>query len=214
MKLTLPKLPYNTDALNPFISERQLERHYFGHLKGYIDKLNQLPIVSSSSRMKLEELVLMGRRQREESRMDTLPPEPRSSTLYNLSAQVYNHTFYFRCLKPNGGSQATGDIADIIKNQYGSFDSFRNKVVAKGNSLFGSGWVWVVLDDEGALDIIQSFDAETPIVYRGLIPLMCIDVWEHAYYLDYENHRLDYLRSVMGSLINWDFVNENLSHAG
>lgn len=214
MRLTLPKLPYDLGALAPTISRRQLELHYLGHLKGYIDKLNQSPDVAGSGRMKLEELVLIGKRQREESRIDTLPPEPRASSLYNLAAQVYNHTFYFRCLKPRGGGPATGTVSEIIHTQYGSFEAFRNKLIAKGGSLFGSGWIWVVLDDEGALDIIKGFDAETPIAYRGLAPILCIDVWEHAYYIDYEMDRHNYLCSVMDNLINWDFVNENLSHSG
>lgn len=209
MKIVLPKLPYELDALAPTISRRQLEVHYRGHLKGYVDKLNQLPVFANLEKMKLEEVIVMGKHQHVDNRVGVLPPGEHPSTLYNLSAQVYNHTFYFNGLRPGSGPPS-GDIAEIIDAQYGSWEAFRKKLIAKGNNLFGSGWIWVVLDDEGELSIIKGLDAEVPFVYRGLTPIFCIDVWEHAYYLDYENHRGDYLRSVIDNLINWSFVNKNL----
>jgi len=212
MKLVLPKLPYELDALAPTISRRQLEVHHHGHLKGYIDKLNQLPAFASLERKGLEEVVLAGKHEHVDNRIGVLPPGEHPSTLYNLSAQVYNHTFFFNCLKPKGGGKPTGDIAEIIDSQFGNYESFRKKLIAKGKNLFGSGWVWVVLDDESQLSITKGLNAEVPFVYRGLTPILCIDVWEHAYYLDYENRRGDYLRGVVDNLLNWGFANKNLAN--
>lgn len=214
MKLVLPKLPYELDALEPTISRRQMELHYGAHLKGYVDKLNQLPVVANAEKLKLEEIVLKGKHEHVDNRTDVLPPGEHAATLYNLSAQVYNHTFFFRCLSPKGGGKPPGDIGEIVNAQYGSWSAFRKKLIAKGSNLFGSGWLWVTLDDEGQLSIIKGLDAETPFVYRGLIPIFCIDVWEHAYYLDYENRREEYLRAVIDKLLNWTFINKNLAHAG
>ena len=211
MKIVLPKLPYEFDALAPIISQRQLEVHYRGHLKGYVDKLNQLSAFANLEKMKLEEVIVMGKHQHVDNRVGVLPPGVHPSTLYNLSAQVYNHVFFFNGLRPGSGPP-TGVIAEIIVAQYGSWETFRKKLIAKGRNLFGSGWIWVVLDDEGELLIIKGLDAEVPFVYRGLTPVFCIDVWEHAYYLDYENHRGDYLRAVVDNLINWNFVNKNLEN--
>ncbi len=213
MKLVLPKLPYDLDALEPTLSKHQVELHYKGHLKGYIDKLNQMPFVANASRMKLEEIILKGKHEHVDNRLGVLPPGEHPSTLYNISAQVYNHTFYFNSLTPKGGGNPEGDIGEIIDAQFGDWESFRKKLIAKGKNLFGSGWVWVVIDDEGEISIIKGLNAEVPFVYR-LIPILCIDVWEHAYYVDYENRRGEYLRAVVDNLLNWDFANKNLSHAG
>ena len=213
MKLVLPKLPYDLDALEPTLSKHQVELHYKGHLKGYVDKLNQMPFVANASRMKLEEIILKGKHEHVDNRLGVLPPGEHPSTLYNISAQVYNHTFYFNSLTPKGGGSPEGDIGEIIDAQFGDWESFRKKLIAKGKNLFGSGWVWVVIDDEGEISIIKGLNAEVPFVYR-LIPILCIDVWEHAYYVDYENRRGEYLRAVVDNLLNWDFANKNLSHAG
>jgi len=142
-----------------------------------------------------------------------LPPGNHSSTLYNLSAQIYNHMFFFRSLAPAGGGDPTGSFKEIVELQYSSWDSFRKRLIAKGKSLFGSGWIWVCLDDEGQLIILKGLDAETPLVYRGLSPIFCIDVWEHAYYLDYTLNRGEYLEAVIDKCINWNFVNKNLENA-
>ncbi len=213
MKLVLPKLPYDLDALEPTLSKHQVELHYKGHLKGYVDKLNQMPFVANASRMKLEDIILKGKHEHVDNRLGVLPPGEHPSTLYNISAQVYNHTFYFNSLTPKGGGNPDGDIGEIIDAQFGDWESFRKKLIAKGKNLFGSGWVWVVIDDEGEISIIKGLNAEVPFVYR-LIPILCIDVWEHAYYVDYENRRGEYLRAVVDNLLNWDFANKNLSHAG
>jgi Fe-Mn family superoxide dismutase len=212
MKFILPKLPYGSDALAPTLSRHQVELHYREHLRGYVDKLNQIPFVAEAGHMKLEELILKGKHEHVDNRADVLPPGERPSTVYQLAAQIYNHTFFFRCLSPKGGGKPTGDVSDIIKAQYGSWEKFRKRLISKGENLFGSGWIWVTIDDDGSLDIIKGFDAETPIVYRGLVPVLCIDVWEHAYYVDYENRRGEYLRNVVDNLLNWDFVNQNLAN--
>lgn len=215
MKFILPKLPYDYDALEPVLSKRQIELHYDEHLRGYINKLNQLPDVAEMGKVKLEEIILKGKHEYVDNRVGVLPPGRHASTLYNLAAQVYNHTFFFRCLKPKGGGKPTGDISDIIDAQYGGWKDFRRKLLTKGKNLFGSGWIWVVLDDENQLSIIKGLNAEVPFVYPGrLVPIFCIDVWEHAYYVDYENRRDEYMGAVMDKLINWDFVNKNLSKAG
>lgn len=213
MKFVLPKLPYDLDSLEPTMSRQQLELHYEGHLKGYVDKLNRQPVVANAGHLSLEEVILAGKHNHVDNRQGVLPPGRHASTLYNLSAQVYNHTFFFRSLKPKGGGKPKGDVAEIIDAQFGDWSSFRKKLIAKGRNLFGSGWIWVVMDEEGEISIIKGLNAETPMVYR-LIPLLCIDVWEHAYYVDYENRRAEYLRAVIDKLLNWDFANKNLANAG
>lgn len=213
MRIVLPRLPYELDALEPVLSQRQMELHYEGHLKGYVDKINRLPIVANADKIKLEKIILMGKHDHVDNRTGVLPPGEHSSTLYNLSAQVYNHTFFFRCLKPKGGGSPGGKIAKLIDAQFGSWKRFRKKFIARGKNLFGSGWIWVTVDDEENLEIIKGFNAETPFAYRGLFPVLCIDVWEHAYYIDYQNRRGDYLEAVIDKLINWDFVNKNLAQA-
>lgn len=213
MKFTMPPLPYSLDDLEPSISKKSLDLHYSGHLKGYINKLNQLPQVANSEKMKLEEFIIEGKKSFERDLTGTLPPGNHSSTLYNMSAQVYNHVFFFRSLSPSGGGEPKGDFKDIVDGQYGSWDKFKKKLIAKGKSIFGSGWLWICLDDEGELGILKGIGAETPIVYRGMSPILCIDVWEHAYYLDYTLNRGEYLESVIENIINWDFANKNLSEA-
>jgi Fe-Mn family superoxide dismutase len=213
MKFILPKLPYETDALAPVISERQLDLHYREHLRGYVDKLNKVPSVVAADRVKLEEVILEGRHHHVDNRAGVLPPGERASTLYNLSAQIYNHTFFFKSMKPKGGGKPGGKIGEMINEQFGDWGSFRKKLIAKGQNLFGSGWIWVTIDDEDQISIIKGFNAETPFVYKGLAPLLCIDVWEHAYYLDYQNRRGDYIKAVVDRLLDWDFADKNLENS-
>lgn len=214
MKFVLPKLPYKPEALAPTLSERQVNAHYAGHLRGYIDSLNKMPEVAGAEKTSLETFILRGKHDMVDNRLGVLPPGEHTSKLFNVAAQVYNHTFYFKCLAPKGGGEPKGDIKDIIEGQYGSYDNFKKKMIAKANNLFGSGYVWVTLDDEGQLEIIKGLDAETPFVYKGLSPIIGIDVWEHAYYLDYQRRRGEYVKKVMENLINWDFANKNLRFAG
>jgi len=213
MKLAMPALPYDYDDLEPTLSARAVELHYSGHLKGYVDKLNRLPAVAGSSKKKLEELIVEGKQEKAKSMLGVLPPGEHSSTLYNLSAQVYNHTFFFRSMSPKGGGPPQGDFKEVVEDQYQTWASFKKRLIAKGKALFGSGWIWVCLDDEGGLIILKGMDAETPIVYRGLSPIFCVDVWEHAYYLDYQIDRGGYIEAVLDNLLNWEFVNKNLANA-
>lgn len=213
MKFVLPKLPYKADALAPALSEKQVEMHYAGHLKGYVDALNKMPEVATAGKIKLEELILKGKHEMVDNRLGVLPPGEHTPKLFNIAAQVYNHTFYFRSLSPKGGGEPKGDMKDIIDAQYGSYANFKKKIIAKANNLFGSGYIWITLDDEGQLEIIRGLNAETPFVYQGLSPVLGIDVWEHAYYIDYNRRRGDYMKQVMDKLINWDFANQNLRQA-
>lgn len=209
MKFDLPPLPYKVGDLAPHISKKALDLHYNSHQKGYLKKLNGLPeVVGLEEGTKLEDIILMARRERSSS-VHVLPPKPQPTVLYNMAAQVYNHTFFFRSLKPKGGGEPSGDIAEIISSQYGNYESFRKKVRARARGLFGSGWIWIALDEDNDLRILQGLGADTPFVYNT-VPLLVIDVWEHAYYLDYDNDRGDYVDALMGNLINWEFANENL----
>ena len=216
MKFRIPKLPYGFEELSPAISEKALKLHYSGHLSGYVKTLNSMPEIALMDKTKnvhLEDIILKGKHELADNRSGVIPPGSKTSKLYNISAQIYNHTFFFKSLTPRNGGNIKGDIYDIIMAQYGSIENFNKKIIAKGMNLFGSGWVWIVLDDESQLEIIKGLDAETPIVYRGLTPILCIDVWEHAYYVDYENDKHSYLKSVVEDLLNWDFANVNLKYS-
>jgi len=213
MKIPMPVLPYEYDALEPVISAKALELHYGGHLKGYVDKLNRIPAVANSDKKKLEELIIEGKRERKRNLLGVLPPGDHPSNLFNMAAQVYNHTFFFRSMTPKGGGEPTGDFKEVVEAQYGSWSDFRKRLIAKGKSIFGSGWIWICLDDEGQLIILKGLDAETPLVYKGIAPVLCIDVWEHSYYLDYNLDRGKYLERVIDKLLNWKFANKNLENA-
>jgi len=213
MRFPMPRLPYDYSALEPWISQSTIQLHYEGHLQGYIDKLNRMPEVANSPRRSLEEFIIEGKGQSHRDVMNVIPPGYHPSPMYNQAAQIYNHVFYFRSMTPGGGGPPVGDFKQICDSQYGSWENFRRYIITRGKSLFGSGWVWVCLDDEGQLLIVKGLNAELPIVYRNLSPILCIDVWEHAYYLDYGNDRGKYLEAVSGNLINWDFANRNLREA-
>ena len=211
MKFDQPPLPYKPQALEPHLSKKAVELHYNGHQKAYLDKLNALPEVADMAQAPLEDVILRGKHARKMASVNVLPQKPQPTVMFNMAAQVYNHTFFFRSLHPKGGKKPTGDVAQIIDNQYGSYDNFRKKLVARAKSLFGSGWIWIALDEENDLRILQGIGAETPFVY-GAIPLLTIDVWEHAYYLDYQIDRGEYVKTLIEHLLNWDFANENLKN--
>ena len=213
MKIAMPALPYDLDALAPTISKKALKLHYEGHLKGYVNALNRLPSVAGSEKKKLEELVIEGKHEKSKNLLGILPPGEHSSTLFNLAGQVYNHTFFFRSMSPLGGDGPKGDFKEVVNAQYESWENFKKRLIAKGKTLFGSGWIWICLDDEGNLLILKGLDAETPLVYRELSPILCIDVWEHAYYLDYNMNRGKYIEAVADNLLNWEFANKNLAKA-
>ena len=211
MKFDLPPLPYKAKDLEPYLSKKAVDLHYNGHQKAYVEKLNSLPEVADMDPTSLETVILRGKHEHKRAPVNVLPSKPQPSVMFNMAAQVYNHTFFFRSLKPKGGGEPTGDVAKIIDNQYGSFENFCKKLRARAKSLFGSGWIWITLDEENDLRILQGLNAETPFVY-GAIPLLTIDVWEHAYYLDYEIDRAKYVKVLIENLLNWDFANENLKN--
>ena len=196
MAFTLPDLPYAKDALAPHISGNTLEFHYGKHHKAYVDNANKLVAGTELESASLEDVI-----------RKTVSDAAKIG-IFNNAAQIWNHSFYWQCLKPGGGGPSTGPIAEKINAAWGGFDKFVEELKTAGTTQFGSGWAWLVLDGN-QLKITKTANADTPLAH-GLKPLLTIDVWEHAYYLDYQNRRPDYIASVIDKLINWDFVNANL----
>jgi Fe-Mn family superoxide dismutase len=194
--IALPELPYAKDALAPVISADTLEFHYGKHHRAYVDNLNKLIAGTELAEAGLETIITK------------VGGDPASSGIFNNAAQVWNHSFYWQCLKPGGGGKPVGTVAEKIDATWGSYDKFAEEIKNAGATQFGSGWAWLVVDGD-QLKITKTANADTPITH-GVKPLLTIDVWEHAYYLDYQNRRPDYLGSVIANLINWDFVNVNL----
>lgn len=193
MSFSLPDLPYQKNALAPHISEETINYHYGKHHKTYVDKLNAaLEQNAEFSGKSLEEIV-------------------KSSTgpIFNNAAQVWNHTFYWHCLSPNGGGKPTGKILELIEKNFGSFEAFSEKFTNNAINNFGSGWTWLVQKGKDQLEIINTSNAETPLTNENVNVLLTVDVWEHAYYVDYRNARPNYLNAFW-NLVNWDFVNQNL----
>jgi Fe-Mn family superoxide dismutase len=186
-QFVLPPLPYVEGALSPFISTETVQYHYGKHHKGYVTVLNNLTAGKPEAGWTLEELV------------KTVPTGP----LFNAAAQVWNHTFYWNSLKPNGGGEPSGDLAAAIARDFGSFEQFREQFAQAAGSLFGSGWVWLVLDN-GKLKVAQTSNADNPL-RQGQTPLLTLDVWEHAYYIDYRNARPKYVEAFW-KLVNWKSV--------
>ncbi|MEI7811653.1 MAG: superoxide dismutase [Ignavibacteria bacterium] len=195
MAITLPELPFAKDALEPFISAKTLEFHYGRHHNAYVVNTNKLTEGTELADADLETII------------KTAAGDASKAGLFNNAAQVWNHTFYWNCLKKDGG-RPTGAIAEKINADFGSYEKFVEEFKNAGATQFGSGWAWLVLKD-GKLQIIKTPNADTPIAH-GVTPLLTVDVWEHAYYLDYQNRRPDYLTTFVDSLINWDFVNSRL----
>ena len=191
MAHTLPDLPYAMDALEPHISRETLEYHYGKHHNTYVEKLNGLIKDTEWANASLEDII-----------------RGSSGGVFNNAAQVWNHTFYWHCLSPNGGGAPGGELAKAIDASFGSFDKFKEQFSDKAVTLFGSGWAWLVKKPDGSLAIAQTGNAETPLTGDSK-PLMTCDVWEHAYYIDYRNARPKYLEAFW-QLVNWDFVASNL----
>jgi len=189
MAFVLPELPYELDALEPHISKNTLEFHYGKHHQAYVNNLNTLIKDTMYEYSDLEEII---------KRAD--------DGIFNNGAQVYNHTFYFEALSPNGGGEPTGLLASKIKEKYGSIDSFIDEFSGFAKRFFGSGWVWLVKNKEEELEIVTTSNAGNPI-RDGLTPLMCLDVWEHAYYLDVQNARPKYIENFW-NVLNWVVVAE------
>jgi Fe-Mn family superoxide dismutase len=194
MKLELPDLPFGKDALEPHMSANTLDFHHGKHHNAYVVKGNELLEDAGLSADNLEALVI------EAAKV--------GGGLFNNVGQHYNHSFFWNSVSANGGGEPTGAIADAINASFGSFENFKKEFVAGGVGQFGSGWVWLVADGD-TLKITKSANAETPLT-DGLKPLLVCDVWEHAYYLDFQNRRPDFLASFIDNLANWDFANQNL----
>ncbi|PJC85524.1 superoxide dismutase [Fe] [Vibrio sp. HA2012] len=193
MAFELPALPYAKDALEPHISAETLEYHYGKHHNTYVVKLNGLIPGTEFENKTLEEII-----------------KTSTGGIFNNAAQVWNHTFYWNCLSPNGGGEPTGAVADAINATFGSFAAFKDKFNDMAVNNFGSSWTWLVKKADGSLDIVNTSNAATPLTDEGVTPLLTADLWEHAYYIDYRNVRPDYL-SGFWALVNWAFVEENLT---
>ncbi|ABA58884.1 Superoxide dismutase [Nitrosococcus oceani ATCC 19707] len=189
----LPELPYALNALEPHISQETLEYHYGKHHQTYVDKLNGLVPGTEFENASLEEIITKA-----------------SGTLFNNGAQVWNHTFYWNCLTPQGGGEPSGALLEAIEKNFGSFSDFKEKFSQSATTLFGSGWAWLVKNSDGSLDIVGTSNAGNPLT-EGKTPLLTCDVWEHAYYIDYRNARPKYLEAFW-KLANWDFVAKNLAN--
>ena len=193
MAFELPALPFAKDALEPHISAETLDFHHGKHHNTYVTKLNGLVEGTDLAEKSLEEII-----------------KTSSGGIFNNAAQIWNHTFYWNSLSPNGGGAATGALADAINNAFGSFDEFQAKFNDSAVNNFGASWTWLVKKADGSLDIVNTSNAGTPITEEGVTPLMTVDLWEHAYYIDYRNVRPAYLKGFW-ALINWEFANENFA---
>jgi Fe-Mn family superoxide dismutase len=197
MSIALPDLPYPKEALAPVISERTLEFHHGKHHKAYVDNANKLIAGTDLENLDLEAIV------------KKTAGDPSKVGVFNNAAQVWNHSFYWKCMKPNGGGAPTGAVAQKIAADFGSFEKFVEEFKNAGATQFGSGWAWLVLNGN-KLQVTKTPNAGNPLT-EGMKPILVADVWEHAYYLDYQNRRPDYLTAFVDKLINWDFVNSCLA---
>lgn len=195
--IQLPKLPYGMEALEPFVSANTMGFHYGKHHQGYVDNLNKLIVGTPYAGATLEEIL-----RKTVSMVDTV-------VIFNNAAQVWNHTFYWQSMKAKGGGQPSGRLLDMILEAFGTFEAFKNAFVTAGIGQFGSGWVWLIQDND-TVKIIKSSNADTPEAY-GRNALLTCDVWEHAYYLDYQNRRKDYLTAFLDNLVNWEFAASRLN---
>jgi superoxide dismutase, Fe-Mn family len=196
----LPPLPYRQDALEPYISSRTIEFHYGKHHQAYATNTLKLIAGTKLEKLPLKEIILKSHGIKE------------LVSTYNNAAQLFNHDFYWQCMKPNGGGKPQGKMLQAIEQSFGGFDAFVKIFSESAAAQFGSGWTWLVKDGN-LLKGIDTDNADTPLT-TGWVPLLTIDVWEHAYYLDYQNRRIDYIRAYMDHLVNWEFAGKNLDHAG
>lgn len=193
MTFELPPLPYAKNALAPHISEETLEYHHGKHHKTYVDKLNGLIPGTPFEGKSLEEIV-----------------KTSTGGIFNNAAQIWNHTFYWHCLSPQGGGEATGAVAEAIRTAFGSFDKFKEEFTTAAINNFGSSWTWLVKKADGGVAIVNTSNAGTPLTDESVKPLLTCDLWEHAYYIDYRNARPKYMEAFW-ALVNWDFVNQNFA---
>jgi Fe-Mn family superoxide dismutase len=191
MEHTLPALPYPKDALEPHMSKETFEYHYGKHHQAYVTNLNNLIKGTEFENMALEDIIRKS-----------------SGGVFNNSAQVWNHTFFWSCMKPKGGAEPTGALADAVTKKWGSFAAFKEAFSKSAVGNFGSGWTWLVQKSGGAVDIINTSNAGTPMT-TGDKALLTLDVWEHAYYIDHRNARPKFIETFFGNLVNWDFASKN-----
>jgi Fe-Mn family superoxide dismutase len=194
MEHQLPQLPYATDALAPHMSKETFEYHYAKHHQAYVTNLNNLIKGTEFENLDLEAIV----------------KKASAGGIYNNAAQVWNHSFFWNCLKPNGGGAPTGALAAAIDAKWGTFDEFKKAFQTSAVGNFGSGWTWLVKKADGSVDIVNMGAAGTPLT-TGDKALFCVDVWEHAYYIDYRNMRPKFVETVLGSLANWSFAEKNFA---
>ncbi len=193
MAFELPDLPYAKDALEPHISAETLEYHHGKHHNTYVTKLNGMVPGTEFEGKSLEDII-----------------KSSSGPVFNNAAQIWNHTFYWHCLSPNGGGKPNGALADAINAKWGSFEKFQEEFDNKAVNNFGSSWTWLVKLADGSLDIVNTSNAGTPLTESGMSALLTVDLWEHAYYIDYRNARPKYLEAFW-KLANWDFAAENFA---
>jgi Fe-Mn family superoxide dismutase len=195
MAFSLPPLPYDKGALAPHLSAETLEYHYGKHHQAYVTNLNKLIEGKPEEKKSLEEIILSS-----------------EAGVFNNAAQIYNHTFYWHSMKPNGGGEPTGDLADAIKRDFGSFEKFSQAFSEAGATQFGSGWAWLAVGADKKLVVTKTPNADLPMKH-GQKALLTMDVWEHAYYIDYRNARPKYIETFLKHLANWDYALENLKKA-
>jgi superoxide dismutase, Fe-Mn family len=195
---SLPPLPYPEDALSPVISSTTIGFHYGKHHKAYVGNLNKAVEGTELRDKPLEDII------------KTTFGDSGRTAIYNNAAQAWNHTFYWNSMRPNGGGAPTGALADHLKDAFGDYTKFRQEFGAVANSQFGSGWIWLAQGPGKKLVILKTSNADTPIV-KGTTCLLTCDVWEHAYYLDYQNRRLDYVNAWLDKLVNWEFASRQLA---
>jgi len=193
MEHKLPELPYAADALAPHISKETFEYHHGKHHQAYVTNLNNLIKGTEFESASLEDIIRRSQ-----------------GGVFNNAAQVWNHTFFWHCMKPNGGGQPSGALADAIKAKWGSFDAFKDAFAKSAVGNFGSGWTWLVKKADGSVDIVNTSNAGTPLTGADK-PLLTIDVWEHAYYVDYRNARPKFVETFLNQLANWDFAAKNFA---
>ncbi|HOK02921.1 MAG TPA: superoxide dismutase [Spirochaetota bacterium] len=196
MAIVLPDLPYSKDDLAPYISANTLDFHHGKHHNAYVTNLNKLIAGTDMENLSLEDIIIKSAK------------DPAMTGIFNNGAQVWNHTFYWNCMKKNGGGKPSGKLAEAIDKNFGSFEKFIEEIKNAAVTQFGSGWAWLVKDGD-SLKVMKTSNADTPLAH-GLKALLTIDVWEHAYYLDYQNRRPDYVSAFFENLVNWDFVASNL----
>ena len=200
MTFTLPDLPYEKTKLAPYISAETFDFHHGKHHNTYVINLNKLLEGQELAEETLESIMLK------------TANDASQAGVFNNAAQIWNHTFYWNSMKPNGGGQPAGALADKIVEDFGSYDAFVEAFKQAGATQFGSGWAWLVLASDGKLQVMKTANAENPIT-NGHTPLLTMDVWEHAYYIDYQNRRPDYIATFIESLVNWEFAAENFAAA-